>query len=72
MMTMTAPCRLDERSAMKKFKKLLGAVCVLASVLLVLEGCSSGYASYPQDTNSGASGVQVYGEVDAGVYHGSR
>lgn len=57
---------------MKKFKKLLGAVCVLASVLLVLEGCSSGYASYPQDTNSNASGVQVYGEVDAGVYHGSR
>ena len=56
---------------MKKFKKLLGAVCVLASVLLVLEGCSSS-DSYPRDVNSGASGVQVYGTVDVGVYHGSR
>lgn len=71
MMEATASCRHDERSAMKKVKRLLGAVCVLASVLLVLEGCSN-YGSYPRDTNAGASGVQVYGEVDAGVYHGNR
>jgi hypothetical protein len=55
----------------QRYKKLLGAVLILTSVLLVLDGCG-GYASYPQDTNSGASGVQVYGTVDAGVAHTSR
>ena len=57
---------------MKRYKKLFGALCIVASVLLVLDGCSTDRTSYPQDTGSGASGVSVYGTVDTGVFHGNR
>lgn len=53
---------------MKRYRKLLGAVLILASLLLVLDGCG-GYASYPQNTGSGSSGVEMYGTVDVGVSH---
>ncbi|HWU98157.1 MAG TPA: hypothetical protein VN114_06560 [Oxalicibacterium sp.] len=52
----------------QRYRKLLGAVFILASVLLVLEGCG-GYASYPQNTGSGGSGVEMYGTMDVGVSH---
>ena len=52
----------------QRYRKVLGAVFILASVLLVLEGCG-GYASYPQNTGSGGSGVEMYGTMDVGVSH---
>lgn len=46
----------------QRYRKLLGAVLIVASVLLVLDGCG-GYANQP----GSASGVQTYGTVDVGV-----
>ncbi len=52
---------------MKRYRKILGATLIVASVLLLLDGCG-GYAHQP----GGASGVQMYGTVDVGVSHESR